>query len=177
MDDPELLLKKYRKKPLALPADFPVKLDYGREDIKKIIPHREPFLLVDSIIGVDLAKALIIGKRFIDPAEPLFKGHFPGFPVYPGALQLEMTGQLGLCLYHFMRNDTLEIKGANEPLNVRATRVLGGHYLAPVLPGKEVLITAMRLEQDDFFGIIIGQVISGDTVCSVSISEICFVDP
>jgi len=174
--DSELLLRKYRKKPIALPSDFPDKSGFGREDIKKLIPHREPFLLIDKIIGINLEKSLILGSRLIDPADPLFKGHFPDFPVYPGSLQLEMTGQLGLCLYHFVKNNSLKIVEDKKPLNVRATRVLGAHYLAPVLPGKEVLVTAMKLEQDEFFGIIIGQVISDNVICSVSISEICFVD-
>jgi len=99
--DYEELLKKYRKKPLAKVEELEIKAsfylcNYGKDIIEKLIPHREPFLLVDKIIGVDLTEGeeLIIGSRFISGADPVFKGHFPDFPVYPGSLQVKWQDSL-----------------------------------------------------------------------------------
>ena len=66
---------------------------YNKERIKKILPHRDPFLFIDEIreIGEDF----IIGVKFVRADEEYFKGHFPGEPVMPGVLQLETMAQTG----------------------------------------------------------------------------------
>ena len=69
---------------------FTIPLDL--EDIKKCIPHREPFLLIDQIIEFEYKKT-ITAQRQTTPDDPLFKGHFPGKPVYPGVLLIEGMAQ------------------------------------------------------------------------------------
>ena len=66
---------------------------YNKERIKKILPHRDPFLFIDEIreIGEDF----IIGVKFVRADEEYFKGHFPDEPVMPGVLQLETMAQTG----------------------------------------------------------------------------------
>ena len=58
----EKIAKKNRKR-AVLDADAPsyVKVSYGLEDVKKLVPHREPFLLVDRIDGIDLEQRGIVG--------------------------------------------------------------------------------------------------------------------
>ena len=94
------LLRQNRKKPLVSLSELEKKqafssLQYGREEIKRIIPHRDPFLLVDSLLGLDLTEGeeTVFGSRYISGQDPVFTGHFPDFPIYPGTLQLEMAGQ------------------------------------------------------------------------------------
>lgn len=172
----EALLRKYRKKPLARQSDFPEKLSLSREEIKKIIPHREPFLLIDTLTGLDLAGGMIMGRRFLSPEDPVFQGHFPGQPLYPGSLQLEMTGQLGLCLHYFITRNTASIAGDAAPLPVRATRIIGACFLEPLPPGSETLLMVKKLSCDQYFGTVIGQVLLGEKICSVSISEVFFME-
>ena len=173
--DYDLILRKKRKKLITKPENLPVRFSYGKNDIKKIIPHRDPFLLVDNLTGLDLDNKIISGNTFIDPELPLFKGHFPDFPVYPGAMQLEMAGQLGLCMNYFISQNVSEISGAPEIAQIRATRVVGAYYLQPVLPGTTVQIIAQLLDSDGYFAKIIGQIITEEgLVASVSISEVCF---
>lgn len=63
-------------------------------DVKKILPHREPFLFVDEIIEVEPLKRAI-GKKHIDPELDFFRGHFPQQKVMPGVLIIEAMAQVG----------------------------------------------------------------------------------
>lgn len=66
---------------------------YNINDIEKLLPHRYPFLLVDKIM--EIGENSIIGVKNVTMNEPMFQGHFPGNPVFPGVLQIEATAQVG----------------------------------------------------------------------------------
>ena len=172
--DAEQLLRAYKKKLLFSPSDLPHKPAVEREQIKQIIPHREPMLLIDSIKGLDFEEGLIAGSRYMDPKDPVFSGHFPKYPVYPGSLEVEMIGQLGLCLYYFVMNETAEIGPSAKPVDIRATKILGAQYLQPLLPGKNAVILAKKLDYDGFFGTAAGQVVSEGKVCCTAVGEVVF---
>ena len=64
------------------------------EQIKEIIPHRDPFLLIDE--GEEMEPGVrVVAKKYLKPDEYWFQGHFPGQPVQPGVLTLEMLAQAG----------------------------------------------------------------------------------
>jgi beta-hydroxyacyl-ACP dehydratase FabZ len=60
-------------------------------DIRGILPHRYPFLLVDRIVELDAER--IVGIKNVTANEPFFQGHFPDFPVMPGVLIVEAMAQ------------------------------------------------------------------------------------
>ena len=62
--------------------------------IKKMLPHRYPFLLVDKVVDIDLGKR-IVGVKNVTINEPFFPGHFPQKPVMPGVLIIEAMAQTG----------------------------------------------------------------------------------
>lgn len=66
----------------------------SREQIKEIIPHRDPFLFLDEVLELVPGERVVAVKAVRDE-EPHFKGHFPGKPVMPGVLIIEALAQAG----------------------------------------------------------------------------------
>lgn len=109
-------------------------------EIKKIIPHRYPFLLVDKIIELEEGKRAV-GIKNVTINEPFFQGHFPDYPVMPGVLIVEALAQVGAVamlikednkgkLAFFTGIDNFRFKGQVKPgdtlkLVVEVVRVKG----------------------------------------------------
>ncbi len=64
------------------------------DQIKELIPHRYPFLLVDRVIELDEGKRAV-GIKNVSANEPFFQGHFPDYPIMPGVLIIEAMAQVG----------------------------------------------------------------------------------
>lgn len=73
---------------------------FTAEQIKDILPHRYPFLLIDRINEIDLDKGIIVGYKNLTINEHFFQGHFPDKPIMPGVLMLEALAQTGGVLIH-----------------------------------------------------------------------------
>lgn len=98
---------------------------YNIQDIERMLPHRYPFLLVDKILSI--SEDSIVGVKNITMNEPMFTGHFPGNPVFPGVLQIEAMAQVGgifalskvdephLYTTYFMKIDKVKFKSKIIP--------------------------------------------------------------
>jgi 3-hydroxyacyl-[acyl-carrier-protein] dehydratase len=71
-----------------------VRAPLGPAQIRELIPHRYPFLLVDTIEELE-AGVRAVGVKNVTQNEPFFQGHFPDYPVMPGVLIIEAMAQVG----------------------------------------------------------------------------------
>ncbi len=165
------IFKKYKKKPIFDKTSKTAEpVNYGLEDIFKLIPNRPPFIYLDKITHIDIINETICGNRLIDPNDPVFLGHFPGNPVYPGVLQLEIISELFCCLYYFMSNNTHLITNSN-PVNLRATRMYECVLQKGVFPGDLLQISTKLIENNNLTFTGLGQITRDDEICVTVIGE------
>ena len=107
--------------------------------IKKILPHRYPFLLVDKIIELE-PLVMAVGIKQVTVNEPFFAGHFPDAPVMPGVLQIEALAQVGAILA------LREIVNREEKIPF-FSGIENARFRRPVVPGDTLRleVTALRV--------------------------------
>ena len=111
------------------------KVIMNQEQIMNILPHRPPFIFIDSII--DLTENTITGVKYVYADESHFKGHFPGRPVMPGVLIIEAMAQVGGVL-------VLSTFDNPEKYLTFFGRIENAKFKRPVLPG-DILILKLEL--------------------------------
>ena len=136
------------------------------QDLERILPHRDPFLFLDRIEFVSLEARLLRATRRLDPADPVFAGHFPGNPIYPGVLQGEMIFQACLALLFFVKQEATTLPEGQAPLSAVATGVEEMTLLDPLAPGDTVTIDVGLHDYDTLLATGIGQIAVGDRICT-----------
>jgi UDP-3-O-[3-hydroxymyristoyl] N-acetylglucosamine deacetylase/3-hydroxyacyl-[acyl-carrier-protein] dehydratase len=121
-------LKKLKEIPK--PEDFS-HVVFDLNGIKKILPHREPFLFLDKIL--ELTETSVKGLKNVTANEEYFKGHFPSKPIMPGVLQIEAMAQTGgiLALH--------DIENPEEYLTY-FSKIENAKFYQPVVPGDTMII-------------------------------------
>jgi len=112
------------------------------EDIKKILPHRYPFLFVDRITELELGKR-VVGLKCVTVNEPFFQGHFPGEPIMPGVLIIEGMAQTGGVLGRLTVQETMDGTPGDDTFFMAMDKV---KFRRPVVPGDQLVyeVTALR---------------------------------
>ena len=155
-------------------ASFPLNI----QDIKKLLPHRYPFLMVDKVLSLtEKAPGKMVGRvcktqKNVTGNEPFFEGHFPENPIMPGVLMLEAIAQTGALCCSAMPGDAA-LK------NIFFAGVDKVRFKQPVYPGDVLDVTVeMKKSKADFFwgeGLVS---VEGQTVVSASIlAHITFQNP
>jgi 3-hydroxyacyl-[acyl-carrier-protein] dehydratase len=111
---------------------FKSQTKFDINDIIKVLPHRYPFILIDRIEITEPAERLIALKN-MTINEPFFQGHFPGQPVMPGVLSLEIMAQAGSFLMLSQVEDPLST-------NMFFSAVEKTKFRKPIVPGDQLMV-------------------------------------
>lgn len=128
-------------------------------EVSDLLPHRFPFLFVDRILELEPEKRALAIKN-VSHDEPVFQGHFPGLPLFPGVLQIECMAQTaGLCLGGQGGNTVGVLAAVHE-----------ARFLRPVRPGDQLLIEATIVQFRRGFGKADARItVGGELVSSAQI--------
>ena len=111
------------------------------KEIRKYLPHRYPFLLVDRVVSLTLGESIIAYKN-ISINEEIFEGHFPGLPVFPGVLIIEAMAQAAGILGFRSVNKTPQDGSIYYFVGCDEIR-----FKRPVVPGDRLTLEAKILSE------------------------------
>ncbi len=130
-------------------------------EIRKTLPHRYPFLLVDRI--VEMEELRIVGIKNVTTNEPFFLGHFPDFPVMPGVLIVEAMAQTAGVLV------LRKLEGTQNKLVLLAS-IERAKFRKPVVPGDQLRMEMVIDKMKASVAKITGQAtVDGSLVAEVTV--------
>jgi 3-hydroxyacyl-[acyl-carrier-protein] dehydratase len=132
-------------------------LNWDKEKIKSILPHREPFLFIDEIIEIDGTKKVVAVKHIKDN-ESFFEGHFPSKPIMPGVLIIEAMAQTSIILYYVCKPEIAKTHPNYYLGKVKA------EFLAPVFPGDVLILEINNVKTIEQAGVVDALARVGDRI-------------
>ena len=135
-------------------------MPFDTEEIKKILPHREPFLLVDQIL--EMTERRIVGVKHVTGKEDFFKGHFPQKAVMPGVLMVEALAQTGGVL--------MLSKPENRGKLAYLAAVKEARFRRVVVPGEDLTLEVEILKFKSRVGLVKGVArVGSEVACEAEI--------
>jgi 3-hydroxyacyl-[acyl-carrier-protein] dehydratase len=129
-----------------------------KNQIEKILPHRDPFSLLDRVLELVPGEYAVAEKDILG-TDDVFRGHFPGRPVYPGVLQIEALAQTGAM--------AVLSEPASRGKIVLFAGIDGVRFRRPVVPGDVLRLEMTMGKSRGAIGKGEGKAYVGDTlVCS-----------
>ncbi len=130
------------------------------EQIKKILPHRYPFLLVDRIL--EMTDTRVVAIKNITATESFFQGHFPQKPVMPGVLMIEALAQAGGVM--------MLSRGENQGKLAYLVAVNEARFRRIVIPGDQLRLEVEVVKMKSKIGLVKGvALVDGEEACSAEI--------
>jgi len=126
-------------------------------DIMDVLPHRYPFLLIDTILELERGKR-IVGIKNVTFNEPFFQGHFPDLPIMPGVLLIEAMAQTGGVLALSYEPEKVKDK------NFYFSNIDKVRFRKPVLPGDQVRFEVEVIKQRSSVWRFKGKAFVGDAL-------------
>ncbi|WP_029520965.1 3-hydroxyacyl-ACP dehydratase FabZ [Persephonella sp. IF05-L8] len=105
------------------------------QEIKKVLPHRYPFLLIDRILELDIENLKVKALKNVTVNEEFFNGHFPHFPVMPGVLIIEAMAQAGA----YLMIKKAQAEGIEGDFTVLFAGIENAKFRKPVVPGDQII--------------------------------------
>ena len=142
-------------------------------EIQKILPHRYPFLLVDRVSDLTPGESLI-GYKNVSISEPVFEGHFPGHPIYPGVMILEGMAQAGGILAFKSMGDLSEEDVKNKVVYFMS--IDKAKFRNPVRPGDKLEYRVNVIKHKGNIWVLEGKAYVDDTLASEAELKAMIVD-
>jgi 3-hydroxymyristoyl/3-hydroxydecanoyl-(acyl carrier protein) dehydratase len=144
-----------------------------RSEIEKMIPHRAPFLWIDRVEELEPG-VRCVAVKFVDPANPIFAGHFPAKPILPGVLLIEAVAQTaGVMLGSAVPLAADKPDGVTEEGVALLGAVNRFKFLKPVTPGQELRIETTKITEAGRMAYIGGTVwVGAEMVASGELSVV-----
>jgi beta-hydroxyacyl-ACP dehydratase FabZ len=139
-----------------------------RSEIETLIPHRPPFLWIDRVEELEPG-VRCVAVKFVDPANPIFAGHFPAEPILPGVFLIEAVAQTaGVMLGSAMQAAARSKRGVALLAAVNRFK-----FLKPVTPGQELRVETKKLTELGQMACIGGTVwVDGEMVANGELSVV-----
>ncbi len=133
---------------------------YNRDDILRLLPHRDPFLWVDTIEIIKRGEEGI-GYKNITRDMDFFRGHFPGNPIMPGVLQIEAMAQTAGCIVNEFLQD-----GPERPTQVFFMSIDKVKFRQMVVPDCQLRMYAKKVKSHGKVYVFEAEAFVGDKLVS-----------
>lgn len=152
---------------------------YNEEQVKLYLPHKDPFLFVSKVLEINLPEATkalkpserqvkdllggsVVALNTIKKSHPIFAGHFPGKPIFPGVIQVEMIAQTSSFLFTCLKEEKIGEYG----IDVVLLGIEKARFKHLVQPDAELRVETKMIKMRNWLMVFEGSLFLGDQLCS-----------